>query len=228
MATIWNILLSDGTAHSNHDVHTYKQQTTPDPPSASAGQLQTSDKRASSKLGSVFVSRIVNSRTQGDSSSRPEMPSRSDFSSRADRCGNFSRPEQTFPTDENFKGTENTGFRVDALSETTTPKNTNTNENESSSTDIWSDTPSLLQGSNRSQLKFGDSHDLTDGAAAVQSLVRKVICSAAVRYARATAFSWATHAFALQIIDSDLTLRHAIAHLVFTDDRRIIFLDPVT
>eukprot|EP01054_Gregarina_sp_Poly1_P005963 Gregarina_sp_Poly_1__5962@NODE_313_length_9615_cov_112_161500_g268_i0_p2_GENE_NODE_313_length_9615_cov_112_161500_g268_i0NODE_313_length_9615_cov_112_161500_g268_i0_p2_ORF_typecomplete_len587_score93_76CBS/PF00571_28/5_6e03CBS/PF00571_28/0_00099CBS/PF00571_28/5_2e03_NODE_313_length_9615_cov_112_161500_g268_i01971957 len=49
--------------------------------------------------------------------------------------------------------------------------------------------------------------DASNAATAVQALIRNITCSAAVT-------------------DDDLTLKQLITHMVLTDDRRVIFLDP--
>lgn len=54
-----------------------------------------------------------------------------------------------------------------------------------------------------------DALDNNDAAIAMQMLVNRASCSAAV-------------------LDDDLSLRQVIAHLVFTGDRRVIFLHPET
>eukprot|EP01055_Gregarina_sp_Pseudo9_P005755 Gregarina_sp_Pseudo_9__5754@NODE_847_length_2138_cov_9_896617_g795_i0_p1_GENE_NODE_847_length_2138_cov_9_896617_g795_i0NODE_847_length_2138_cov_9_896617_g795_i0_p1_ORF_typecomplete_len564_score107_84CBS/PF00571_28/6_4e03CBS/PF00571_28/5_9e05CBS/PF00571_28/2_9e03Dak2/PF02734_17/0_12_NODE_847_length_2138_cov_9_896617_g795_i0401731 len=51
--------------------------------------------------------------------------------------------------------------------------------------------------------------ETSNAASAVQALIRNITCSAAVT-------------------DDDLTLKQVITHLVLTDDRRVIFLDPET
>lgn len=57
--------------------------------------------------------------------------------------------------------------------------------------------------------KMTAQDETSNAATAVQALIRNITCSAAVT-------------------DDDLTLKQVITHIVLTDDRRVIFLDPET
>lgn len=95
--------------------------------------------------------------------------------------------------------------------------------------DRGADTPSTLPGFSAKGSADGgtpphavaDADDAGDAASAVQSLMRRVACSAAVRMHIKTI---AVIVFS-KVSDDDLSLRQAISHLVFTDDRRVLFLD---
>eukprot|EP01057_Protomagalhaensia_wolfi_P000096 Protomagalhaensia_wolfi_Nauph_80__95@NODE_1054_length_1768_cov_14_226721_g798_i0_p2_GENE_NODE_1054_length_1768_cov_14_226721_g798_i0NODE_1054_length_1768_cov_14_226721_g798_i0_p2_ORF_typecomplete_len137_score16_88_NODE_1054_length_1768_cov_14_226721_g798_i09701380 len=73
-----------------------------------------------------------------------------------------------------------------------------------------SDLPSsLLKPDQPKSPRMTSTDDTSNAASAVQALIRNITCSAAVT-------------------DDDLTLKQVITHMVLTDDRRVLFLDPET
>eukprot|EP01053_Blabericola_migrator_P010148 Blabericola_migrator_1__10147@NODE_565_length_7563_cov_135_385406_g422_i0_p2_GENE_NODE_565_length_7563_cov_135_385406_g422_i0NODE_565_length_7563_cov_135_385406_g422_i0_p2_ORF_typecomplete_len618_score75_33CBS/PF00571_28/8_9e03CBS/PF00571_28/1_2e03CBS/PF00571_28/0_0002CBS/PF00571_28/2_2e02_NODE_565_length_7563_cov_135_385406_g422_i034505303 len=198
--SVWEGLVAASATHPSCATHTYSYSSpSPSPPASHQPSQIQSSTHTQSKFGRISE---PSSSTEASSS----YPGRSHITSKLGgaflaKLGDYaSGGISTTPTP-----TSQTGGAT-----TTTASTTPTSH----------DLPSSLlpKASNQearsprmSSTAPGSSttDDTSNAATAVQALIKNITCSAAVT-------------------DDDLTLKQVITHIVLTDDRRVIFLDPET